>query len=95
MNGIEKFLYDFGAWMKADNLACSFNLTARDLRGADSPIRDFAISGDKGYRHIANATPEEITHFCNRLTAHALEELKRVNRIKEIRQNYEHADLFK
>lgn len=87
MNNIEHFLYSNGGWMKAGLLAQMFGMSERDLRGADSPIRDFAISGDKGYRHIANATPDEISHFCARLTAHATEELKRVQKIKEIRRD--------
>lgn len=88
MNDIEAYLYQIGTWVKAKVIAEKFNMNERSLRGEDSPIRLCAISGDKGLRHVATATQEEIEHFVKRLTAHALAELSRASVIKKRKEEF-------
>jgi hypothetical protein len=60
---LEELLKGHGAWMTRRDI----QLTTRGLVG-DRDIRALAsasdqiISGQKGYRHIQNASPEEIHH---------------------------------
>jgi len=72
-------------WIPAREMAQAIGTTERGLRGADSPIRSVAISGDKGYKSITHATDEEFSHYCNRIRKHAIEELKRIQFLKKRR----------
>lgn len=93
MSIAERILFDANGWISAKSLSNLLGVKERDLRGSESPIRTFAISGDRGYRHVRNATEQEIEHFCARLTAHAGEELCRVKMILYTRGNLNQSNL--
>lgn len=93
MSIAERILFDANGWISARSLSNLLGIKERDLRGSESPIRNFAISGDRGYRHVRNATDEEIERFCARLTAHANEEYARVRIVKDQKRHWNQLSL--
>jgi hypothetical protein len=58
------------AWMTAAQVLGQMRLLNTDanrrlVRAWAEAAEDVVISGQKGYRHVAKATPEEIAHFSN------------------------------
>ena len=87
-NHIETYLRAAKGWVSAEDLCVAFDVNKRDLRAhGDRPglCSRFAISGNKGFRHIAHCTPAEFTHFCSRVVSHAEGELARVNDLRTAR----------
>lgn len=56
----------------------------RQLRSWAEASRGYIISGNRGYRHILDATPEEITHAADRLRSQGASMIDRSIAIKRI-----------
>ena len=87
-NRIEAYLLAAHGWVRAEDLCAAFNVTKRELRAVgERPglCSRFAISGNKGFRHIKHCTAAEFSHFCQRVVAHAEGEIARVNDLRTIR----------
>jgi hypothetical protein len=72
-------------WVKSAELIERFDLRSdRVLRGVgDKPglCSDFAISGDKGFKHVTKASPSEYRRFKHRMRRHAIAELVRTRNL--------------
>jgi hypothetical protein len=85
-NRIEDYLLNqpHPGWVKSDTLCAVFEINERQLRsvgGQQGLCSAFAISGDKGFKHVTKATPAEYKRFKHRLRKHAINELRRVSRL--------------
>jgi hypothetical protein len=84
---IEDYLLEFPAndgWVKSKMLCARFAITERQLRKVgDMPglCSGFAISSDKGFKHVKRATQKEYRSFKHRLRRHAIAELVRVRNL--------------
>lgn len=73
------FLSSRPDWYSAARLACllpstdgqTLNLGDREIRAAAEAAKGQIISGQKGYKHIQHATPEEVSHFVNWMESQA------------------------
>jgi hypothetical protein len=86
---IETYLLAIGTWVPAKEICDTFHVTERPLRqvGDEAGLcSDFAISGDKGFRHVTKATPQEFVHFKKRIRGHGISELRRVRDLDKRRQ---------
>lgn len=82
---IEAYLLEHRGWVPAHELCQKFGIRQRKLRGLyGSPglCSEFAISSDKGYRHVKYATDTEWERFAARMREHATGELKRRRRLQ-------------
>lgn len=88
---IEAFLLERRDWVSASELVTRFNLpTDRPLRslGDDRGLcSGFAISGNRGFKHVALATRAEWLRFKHRLRRHGIGELVRVRDLDHRRQS--------
>jgi hypothetical protein len=80
---IEEYLLDAAGdgWVKGKELCARFGIAERQLRKVgDAPglCSGFAISSDKGFKHVARASTTEFRDFKHRLRRHAIAELTRV-----------------
>ncbi len=83
---IESYLLDAPGtgWVKSDELCERFDIKPRQLRAVgDCPglASEFAISGDKGFKHVSRATPAEFLRCKHRLRRHAISELVRARNL--------------
>ncbi len=87
---IEAHLLAARGWVSSERLCELFNLANdRPLRAhGDKPglCSDYAISGKRGFRHVAHATQEEFESATGRKRRHALSELVHVRRLRANRQ---------
>ena len=86
---IEKFLLDNRRWVKSDELCHHFGVRQRQLRAlGDQPgiCSEFAISSDKGFKHVQHATNDEFQHSYRRVRRHAIFELIGARRRRRYRQ---------
>ena len=86
---VEGYLLNQRGWVPAAELCRVFAIGQRALRGAKgSPglCSGFAISGDKGYRHVATATDGEFDRFDARMGDHAIGELQRRRKLRARRR---------
>ena len=82
---IESVLRDSCDWMTALDLCNEFGIRPmfNSLDSAKREVRlwasasDRVISGQKGYKHIANATEAEMDHFCGWMHSQAMAMLRR------------------
>ncbi len=77
---IENHLLQVGCWVTSAEICERFDVSERQLRQVGSRAglcSEFAISGDKGFRHVEKATPAEWRRFKHRLRKHAIGELVR------------------
>lgn len=83
---IEAYLREQRGWVKAADLVRRFNLRdERHLRAiGDKPglCSAFAISGNKGFRHIEFCSDGEWHRFSERIRQHGIAELVRVKRLR-------------
>ena len=82
---IEAYLNAAKGWVSAADLCAAFEVTKRDLRAhGDRPglCSEFAISGNRGFRHVVHASPGEFESACRRMTSHAEGELARVQQLR-------------
>lgn len=79
---IEVFLSDRRDWVSADEICQRFCLKdERQLRQVGNKpglCSGFAISGDKGFKHVSIASTGEWLRFKHRLRRHGIQELIRV-----------------
>lgn len=71
-------------WVKSAALCERFAITERQLRKVgdqDGLCSDFAISGDKGFKHIARASTREWLAFKHRMRGHAIAEMVRTRNL--------------
>lgn len=86
---IESFLRRRGEWVATDELCLIFHVEPRELRTReDKPglCSDFAISGPRGFRHIAACTDAEWRQFAERIHAHGAAELRRISTLRMKRE---------
>lgn len=82
---IEAWMLAERRWVPADEICRRFAVNERALRALDDRpglLTGFAISGDKGFRHIECATDAEWGRFQQRLRAHGIAELVRVRNLR-------------
>jgi len=90
---IESYLLSIpgNGWVKGKVLCERFDLrNDRALRGVGNRpglCSDFAISGDKGLKHVERAGRIEYLRFKHRLRRHAISELIRVSTLDKRRNN--------
>jgi hypothetical protein len=87
---IENYLLSKKGWVKSSELIEVFDVKERAMRAVgDSPglCSTFAISGDKGFKHIANATTAEWLRFKHRMIKHAISEFTRLRKLSQRRAN--------
>ena len=88
---IEAYLLENRHWIPAREICAKFGCHERALRGLGDRsglCSAFAISGDKGLKHIKWATNSEWEHFSNRLRQHGIAELVRVQKLRRVRQAF-------
>lgn len=86
---IESFLLSRRDWVTAGEICARFEIRERALRaykGVPGLCTEIAISGDKGYRHIATCTPAEWQEYYGRNRSHGLEELRSLRRKADARR---------
>ena len=69
---LEELLYRTRAWLTAKEIVCFScgSVNEREIRSHASESSEI-ISGQKGYKHVACATPDEISHAANWLESQA------------------------
>lgn len=75
---IEKHLLEARGWVKSFDLQIKFGVGERQLRALDGKpglCSEFAISGNKGFKHVRYATDAEFTRSYQRARKHAIAEL--------------------
>jgi hypothetical protein len=75
-------------WVKSAELCERFAIVERQLRGmGDKPglCSEFAISGDKGFKHVQTASKSEYRRFKHRMRKHAISELVRTRNLDRLR----------
>ncbi len=85
---VEAYLLECKEWIPTAEICARFNVTARQLRVtglAQGLCSGFAISGDKGFKHVACATRAEWLTFKHRLRKHGIRELVRVRDMGRVR----------
>lgn len=79
---IESYLLEEGrGWVTSVELCARFGVKERALRCVDAQpglCSQFAISGDRGFKHVERATTGEWLRFKARMVWHAVGELRRV-----------------
>jgi hypothetical protein len=86
---IEQFLFANPRWVKSEELAERFGIRPRVLRAlGEKPgiCSEFAISSDKGFKHVKHATESEFLHFYRRVRRHAIAELVGARRRRRYRE---------
>jgi hypothetical protein len=75
---LERLLLEGRCWMTARDIILTSTgaVIDRDIRQIASESNKI-ISGQKGYRHIAHASPEEIDHCANWLTSQGKKMIRR------------------
>jgi len=87
---IESYLLTQRRWVTSTELCERFDINARQLRQVDDQpglCSGFAISGDKGFKHISIASTAEWLHFKHRLRKHGIRELVRVRNLGKRRHH--------
>lgn len=87
---IEMYLLTVEAWVPADELCSIFKVAERQLRQVgEQPglCSGFAISGDKGFKHVSLASTDEWLRFKHRLRKHGIQELCRVRDLDKRRHD--------
>jgi|GEM_PF-3572708 len=75
---IEKYLLEARGWVTAWELQSKFAIGQRALRALDGKpglCSEFAISGNKGFKHVQYATDAEFDRSYGRARKHAIAEL--------------------
>jgi len=75
---IERYLLENRGWVSAWELQLKFAIGQRALRalnGKPGLCSEFAISGNKGFKHVQYATDAEFTRADQRVRKHAIGEL--------------------
>ena len=75
-------------WIKSKVLCARFEIKERQLRKVGSTpglCSGFAISGDKGFKHVKRASKTEFLRFKHGMRKHAVSELRRVRDLDQRR----------
>lgn len=76
-------------WVKGSDLAARFYLRSdrvlRKVGDQDGLCSDFAISSDKGFKHITRASTREWLAFKHRMRGHAIAEMVRTRNLDKRR----------
>ena len=86
---IERFLLERRGWVTASELEKEFGINDRALRALDGKpglCSEFAISGNKGFKHVRYATDTEFDRSYQRSRKHAIGELIGARLRKRYRQ---------
>jgi hypothetical protein len=86
---IADYLLARRTWVPAADICDRFQIRQRILRaykGIPGLLTEIAISGDKGYRHIATCTESEWQEYYGRNRSHGLEELRSLRRKRDARR---------
>jgi len=86
---IEAFLLERRDWVPSAEICKRFDVTDRRLRqvnGQPGLCSDFAVSGDRGFKHVALASTREWLHFKHRIRRHGIGELVRIRDLGRRRQ---------
>jgi len=79
---IERFLLQRGDWVRTEEIVETFGLQddrqLRQTNGVPGLCTRFAISSQKGFRHVSKATTKEWLEFKHKLRRHGISELSRV-----------------
>lgn len=75
-------LRDADGWISARALAPAIGGDDRAVRACAAELADEVISGQRGYRHVTRATPEEIAHFVHWMRSQARQMLRRTIRLQ-------------
>ncbi len=87
---IELYLLMKADWVSSRELCQRFNVSERKFRSSNGHAglcSDFAISGDKGFKHVRHATASEFDDFVSRIRSHGIAELTRVRVLRQTRSN--------
>jgi hypothetical protein len=82
---IEAYLLAERRWVSSADLCERFGIRERALRQVgdrEGLCSSFAISGDKGFRHVLHASPAEWERFEGRIRSHGIAELVRIKRLR-------------
>lgn len=83
-----KHLLENPRWIRAQDICVRFEICQRKLRAlGDRPglCSEFAISGDKGFKHVRHATTVEFNRSYQRSRTHGINELIGARRRKRYR----------
>ena len=86
---IERYLLATRGWVTAAELQQQFGISERALRALDGKpglCSEFAISGNKGFKHVKYASDDEFTRADKRVRKHAIGELIGARLRKRYRQ---------
>ena len=87
---IELFLLDAADWVPARVICARFAIDERSLRASGERaglLDDFAVSSDKGYKHVRNLTAAEVEAVEHRLRSHAVSQFQKRRRWRRARRN--------
>jgi len=87
---IEAYLLADRGWVPCRKIETLFDVRERALRGLDGRpglCSDFAISSNKGLKHVTLASRAEWLHCKHRLRRHGINELVRVSTLDRRRQS--------
>lgn len=87
---IEIFLLANNQWISTQTLCDRFQINERSLRASGNQpglCTDFAISGNKGFKHIRHATFEEYQSAHKRILSHLRHEAARLRSWRIARHN--------
>jgi hypothetical protein len=89
ITALENLLRTHGGWMSATGILINRNVipdegAKRRLRATAAESK-WIISGQQGYKHLQQATPDEVKHFVNQMSSQARNMDRRAEAIE---QNY-------
>jgi len=87
-SAIEQHLLSRRTWVSSDEICKKFEVRDRALRqvhGQQGLCSTFAISGNKGFKHVSLASTTEWLRFKHRLRKHGISELVRVSKLGKTR----------
>lgn len=89
-NRIEQFLLDRRGWVSSAEICAVFGVRERELRqihDCTGLCSSFAISGQKGFKHVSLASTTEWEEFSHRIRRHGIQELVRVRDLGRLRES--------
>ncbi len=89
---VERFLQERHRWVASAEICEHFGLPDdrpfRRVNGRPGLMADFAISGNRGFKHVDFATDGEWDEYSGRIRDHAVEELRglKAKRLRRLRR---------
>lgn len=78
---LERYLKECREWVLGKNLCVLVNQDERWLRSV-AEASAWVISGQKGYKHVENATAEEVNRFVNWMESQGKKMIARAERLR-------------